>query len=62
MVARTVDRLESLDIAINNAGTEHPPAALLDLTEETFDREVSVNLRGTFAVFAGRSPHDAPAK
>ncbi len=48
MVARTVDEWGGLDIAINNAGTEHPPTAFLDLTDATFDRVMAVNLRGVF--------------
>jgi NAD(P)-dependent dehydrogenase (short-subunit alcohol dehydrogenase family) len=48
MVSETVETFGGLDIAINNAGIEQPPGRFLDLAEETFDRVMSINLRGVF--------------
>ena len=45
---RTIDAFGRLDAAFNNAGAEHPVAAIADLTEEEWDRVVSVNLRSVF--------------
>ncbi|MCH2130236.1 MAG: SDR family oxidoreductase [Pirellulaceae bacterium] len=48
MVEETVKRLGQLDIMVNNAGVNHPMTAVTDLTDETFDRVIGVNFRGTF--------------
>ena len=48
LVADTVERLGRLDILVNNAGVNHPMTAVAEMTDETFDRVVSVNFRGTF--------------
>ena len=45
---RTIDAFGRLDAAFNNAGAEQPVAAIADLTEEEWDRVVSVNLRSVF--------------
>ncbi|WP_155591812.1 SDR family NAD(P)-dependent oxidoreductase [Lysinibacillus cavernae] len=37
-----------IDAFINNAGVLSPPSLLGDLDEETFDRVISVNLKGAF--------------
>lgn len=37
-----------LDVAFNNAGIEQPVAALADLSEDLWDRILSVNLRSVF--------------
>jgi NAD(P)-dependent dehydrogenase (short-subunit alcohol dehydrogenase family) len=42
-------RWRRLDIAVTNAAIE-PLAPFLDLTEETWDRVIDVNLKGTFLV------------
>ena len=47
LIAQTVERFNRLDIMVNNAGMEiHSP--FLDVTEEQFDRVVSVDLKGAF--------------
>ncbi len=38
----------TIDVLVNNAGTEGPVSPLVEYPEEEFDRVVSVNLRGTF--------------
>ena len=45
---RTIDAFGRIDAAFNNAGAEKPVAAIADLTEEEWDRVVSVNLRSVF--------------
>jgi NAD(P)-dependent dehydrogenase (short-subunit alcohol dehydrogenase family) len=45
---KTVGAFGRLDFAFNNAGVEQPVKAAADLTEEEWDRIVSVDLRGVF--------------
>ncbi|QMU58659.1 MAG: glucose 1-dehydrogenase [Boseongicola sp.] len=37
-----------IDILVNNAGVTHQPAALEDISEDEFDRVVSVNIKSVF--------------
>lgn len=47
LVQQTVDHFHRLDIMVNNAGMEiHAP--FVDVTEEMFDRVVSIDLKGAF--------------
>jgi len=46
--AKTVDRFGRLDICVNNAGIGNPPAPIVQMTDEGFDRTIAVNLRGVF--------------
>lgn len=47
LVQQTVEQFNRLDIMVNNAGMEiHSP--FLDVTEEHFDRVVSIDLKGAF--------------
>jgi NAD(P)-dependent dehydrogenase (short-subunit alcohol dehydrogenase family) len=45
---RTVERFGRLDACFNNAGVEQPGAAVADISEETFDRVLAVNLKSVF--------------
>jgi NAD(P)-dependent dehydrogenase (short-subunit alcohol dehydrogenase family) len=45
---KAVEAFGRLDYAFNNAGVEQPVTAAADLTEEQWDRIVSVDLRGVF--------------
>jgi NAD(P)-dependent dehydrogenase (short-subunit alcohol dehydrogenase family) len=47
-LGKTVDTYGRLDAAFNNAGIEQPVTLLGDITEETWDRVHTVNLRGVF--------------
>ena len=47
-VDRTVETFGRLDACFNNAGIEQPGASIVDLTEETLDRVLSVNLKSVF--------------
>jgi meso-butanediol dehydrogenase/(S,S)-butanediol dehydrogenase/diacetyl reductase len=46
--AKTVERFGRVDICVNNAGIGNPPAPLVQMTDEGFDRTIAVNLRGVF--------------
>src|SRR5205807_6253336 len=47
LIQQTVEHFNRLDIMVNNAGMEiHSP--FVDVTEEQFDRVVSVDLKGAF--------------
>ena len=45
---KAVEAYGRLDVAFNNAGTEQPVTATADLTEDEWDRVVSINLRSVF--------------
>jgi acetoin reductase-like protein len=45
MVATTVERLGGIDILVNNAAV-FDMAPLLDITEESFDRQFAINVKG----------------
>jgi NAD(P)-dependent dehydrogenase (short-subunit alcohol dehydrogenase family) len=45
---KTIETFGRLDAAFNNAGVEQAKAALVDITEEEWDRIVAINLRGVF--------------
>jgi NAD(P)-dependent dehydrogenase (short-subunit alcohol dehydrogenase family) len=47
-LGQTVDAFGRLDIAVNNAGVEQPPARLADLDEAAWDRLMDVDVRGVF--------------
>lgn len=47
-IEQVVDTFGRLDAAFNNAGIEHGLIATADITEELWDRVVSINLRGVF--------------
>ncbi|MHB8692087.1 MAG: SDR family NAD(P)-dependent oxidoreductase [Solirubrobacteraceae bacterium] len=46
--ARAVDAFGRLDIWVNNAGTFMGLASLVEESEETFDRTLAINLKGTW--------------
>ena len=56
MVARTIETYGKIDILVNNAGIV-TRVGLLDTTEETWDRETAVDLKGTFLVTKAVVPH-----
>ena len=57
-VATVTERFESIDALVNSGGATTPvPAADLEgLTDEIFDRTVTLNLRGPFAVIRAFRP------
>jgi NAD(P)-dependent dehydrogenase (short-subunit alcohol dehydrogenase family) len=44
----TVERFGRLDYAFNNAGAEQRPKLTVDITEEEWDRIITINLRSVF--------------
>jgi NAD(P)-dependent dehydrogenase (short-subunit alcohol dehydrogenase family) len=48
MAAETVKQFGAIDILVNNAGIEGHPCLTKDLSEEQWDRIMSVNLKGVF--------------
>lgn len=48
LIARSVETLGGLDLAVNNAGIGHEPGDLHEMSVETWDKVMSVDLRGTF--------------
>lgn len=48
MVAHAVERFDRLDVLINNAGVGFLFSPLLELTQESWDTTLEVNLRGCF--------------
>jgi NAD(P)-dependent dehydrogenase (short-subunit alcohol dehydrogenase family) len=53
---KTIEAFGRLDIAFNNAGTEQPVTATADLTEDEWDRVVSINLRSVFLCMKHQIP------
>jgi NAD(P)-dependent dehydrogenase (short-subunit alcohol dehydrogenase family) len=47
-LTKTVDRFGRLDYAFNNAGAEQHPKPTVDITEEEWDRIITINLRSVF--------------
>lgn len=47
MIAQTAQTFGRLDILVNNAGIEEP-TAFVDVTEESFDRQIGVDLKGPY--------------
>jgi NAD(P)-dependent dehydrogenase (short-subunit alcohol dehydrogenase family) len=60
-VAEVITRYGKIDIAVTAAGVPSR-TPLLDLTGETWDRVVAVNLTGTFNVIHAVAPHMAATK
>jgi NAD(P)-dependent dehydrogenase (short-subunit alcohol dehydrogenase family) len=48
LIARSVDFLGGLDLAVNNAGIGHTPGDLHELSVAAWDSVMAVDLRGTF--------------
>jgi len=48
LIRKTVETYGRLDCAFNNAGVEAPMGSLIDFSEEDFDRNIHINLKGTW--------------
>lgn len=48
LVDTTVEAYGRIDYAFNNAGTEQEPAALVEQTNEAFDKIMSINVKGVW--------------
>lgn len=58
-VARAVEILGGLDIAMNNAGIPGPAASFPDYSTEAFDNLFAINVRGAFLGMKYQIPHMA---
>jgi len=56
LVAATIERFGRLDIAVNNVGGIHRPAALADIDPDEFDRVLDTNLRSTYLSMRAEIP------
>jgi NAD(P)-dependent dehydrogenase (short-subunit alcohol dehydrogenase family) len=52
LIEQVYDRLGSLDVLVNNAGSSPPYPSLDAVTEELFDKVIAVNLKGHFRLCA----------
>ncbi len=48
LFAQTIKTLGGLDVVINNAGIDHTPAPMHELSDDDFDRNIAVNLKGVW--------------
>ena len=48
LFAFAMQELGGLDVVINNAGIDHQPAPIHELSDEDFDRNIAVNLKGVW--------------
>lgn len=48
LFAFAMKELGGLDVVINNAGVDHQPAPLHELSDDDFDRSIDVNLKGVW--------------
>lgn len=42
------EKMGSIDVVLNNAGVDHKPSAIHEISEEDFDRNVAINLKGVW--------------
>lgn len=58
LIEHTIASYGRIDCAFNNAGITNPVTAPLhELTEENFDREIAINLKGVFLCLKYEIPH-----
>ena len=48
LFAFAMEKLGGLDVVINNAGIDHKPAPMHELSDDDFDRNIAVNLKGVW--------------
>lgn len=57
----TVDTFGGVDVVINNAGIDHNPAPMHELSDDDFDRNIAVNLKGVWHCMRAAIALMAPA-
>jgi NAD(P)-dependent dehydrogenase (short-subunit alcohol dehydrogenase family) len=57
MIARSVEFLGGLDLAVNNAGIGHTPGDLHEMSIAEWDKVLGIDLRGTFLCMRGELKH-----
>ena len=48
LFAAAMQQLGGLDVVVNNAGIDHDPAPMHELSDDDFDRNIAVNLKGVW--------------
>ncbi|WP_371192921.1 SDR family NAD(P)-dependent oxidoreductase [Glaciecola sp. SC05] len=48
LFAFAMEQLGGLDVVLNNAGIDHKPAPMHELSDDDFDRNIAVNLKGVW--------------
>ncbi|MBP2280667.1 NAD(P)-dependent dehydrogenase (short-subunit alcohol dehydrogenase family) [Psychrobacter sp. PL19] len=48
LFAFAIQELGGLDVVVNNAGIDHKPAPMHELSDDDFDRNIAVNLKGVW--------------
>ena len=46
--AHAIEAFGNIDVGLNNAGVDHTPAALLDVPDEEYHRNIAINLTGVW--------------
>lgn len=59
LMETTLDRLGRIDVLVNNAGMSPPYERLDEITEELYDKTLSVNLKGPFRLAVLAATHMA---
>lgn len=57
MVEKVISKFGKIDILVNNAGGFGPAIPITDLTEEEWDRSITLNLKGVFLCCKAVIPH-----
>ena len=57
MVNRVISKFGKVDVLVNNAAISPPPRSFVDITEEEWDRVLSVNLKAVFLCCKAVVPH-----
>jgi 3-oxoacyl-[acyl-carrier protein] reductase len=57
MVERTIKEFGKIDILVNNAGAGSPPKPFIETTEEEWDRDIDINLKGMLNCTKAVLPH-----
>ncbi|OGO22075.1 MAG: hypothetical protein A2144_09425 [Chloroflexi bacterium RBG_16_50_9] len=57
MVKQVIGKFGKIDILVNNAGGFGPATPIADLTEEEWDRSITLNMKGVFLCCKAVAPH-----
>ena len=60
LFAFAAETLGGLDVVVNNAGVDHKPAPLHELSDDDFDRNIAVNLKGVWHCMRAAIMYMAP--
>jgi NAD(P)-dependent dehydrogenase (short-subunit alcohol dehydrogenase family) len=57
MVQKVISEYGKIDILVNNAGGFGPPVTFTELSEDEWDRRITLNLKGVFLCCRAVAPH-----